>query len=100
MTRFIISLLAMLALTGCNFIQKPEIEQGNIYTPAMVSQLHNGMSETEVREIMGNPMLVNIFTPGRIEYVYTYQTGNEKRTQKRVSLSFAGGRLVAIRDNG
>lgn len=89
----IISLLMMLMLSGCFIITKPTIEQGNILTADKVRELHHGMSEKEVKNILGNPVLVNIFTPNRIEYVYTYQTGNRPRIEKRITLIFENGRL-------
>lgn len=85
-------------LSGCSFfrVHKMDIEQGNIITQENVSQLHIGMSEAQVRAIMGTPLLVNIFTPNRVEYVYTYKKAYEDLIEKHVSLIFVGGRLSHI----
>lgn len=84
-------------LSGCFFRpHKMDIEQGNIITPAEVSQLHPGMSENQVRSVMGSPMLTNIFTPNRIEYVYTLKEGYSTMTEKKVTCIFQNGRLVDI----
>jgi outer membrane protein assembly factor BamE len=98
MRKSFICLLMMLVLSSCSYfsIRRPVIEQGNIITTEEVSKLHPGMSEAQVIEIMGEPMLENIFTPNRMEYVYTYQNGIEPRTEKRVKLFFKQGRLEAI----
>lgn len=98
MYKNVICILIMLTLTSCSFFQirKRVIEQGNIYTPQMVSQLHPGMSQGQVRQIMGNPVLQNIFTPGHIEYVYTYQDRNAPRLEKRVVCTFRNGVLTNI----
>lgn len=101
MIRYGISLLIILTLSSCSLFQlrRPEIEQGNIITPQKVEQLHRGMSEGQVRSIMGEPVLKNIFSLGRVDYVYTYQKGNNPRTEKRVLCIFQGGRLVDIQRN-
>lgn len=81
-------------LSGC--IQKIAIEQGNIICDADVNRLRVGMSEDQVKEIMGNPVLINLFSPGRLDYVYTYQLGQGRRTEKRMLVIFVGGRLREI----
>lgn len=94
-----ICLLMMLVLSSCSYfsIRRPIIEQGNIITTEEVSKLHPGMTEAQVIEIMGEPVLENIFTPNRMEYVYTYQNGIQPRTEKRVTLFFKQGRLQEVR---
>lgn len=88
-------------LSGCSFFRphKMDIEQGNIIAPEAVKELHRGMSEAEVKDILGPPMLTNIFTPNRVEYVYTYQPGYGPRTEKRLSCLFNRGALVECRNN-
>jgi outer membrane protein assembly factor BamE len=85
----------LLSLSACSFVHKPEIIQGNIITPEMISHLHRGMTESEVKEVMGNPVAVNVFTPSYMEYIYTYQLGR-LHNEKRVTLTFERGRLNGI----
>lgn len=83
------------ALTGC--LQKIPIIQGNIITPEDVSRLHVGMGEEQVKDIMGTPVLINLFTPNRAEYVYTYALGSSgRRCETRLTLIFINGRLREI----
>lgn len=97
----IISLVLMgCLLSGC-FLRphKMDIAQGNVFTQEEVSKLKVGMSETQVKEIMGTPVLINIFTPNRVEYVYTFQPGYQNRVEKRVSCIFESGRLREIQQS-
>lgn len=96
-----VALLTTLLLSSCSYlhVHKQEITQGNLTTPNMINRLHVGMSEETVKEIMGTPMLANISTPGRIDYVYTEQPGGGKITEKRVTCLFEHGRLVNILQN-
>lgn len=83
-----------LLLAGC--IQRIPIEQGNIICEDSVRLLRTGMTEDDVKAVMGNPVMINLFTPNRIEYVYTYQLGNNRMIAKRLTILFAGGRVRQI----
>lgn len=85
-------------LSSCSFFypHKMDIEQGNIIVPQDVRSLSPGMSEHEVRDIMGNPVLVNILTPNRLEYVYTFQPGYENMREQRVTCLFKNHRLQEV----
>jgi outer membrane protein assembly factor BamE len=98
MYKKIMVLTLALLLTSCSLfhIKRLEVEQGNIITPEMVGQIHKGMTDGEVRRIMGNPVTLNIFTPNRMEYVYTYQLGDLPRSEHRLTLIFAGGKIANI----
>ncbi len=93
-----ICLLLMLTLCSCSFFQirKPTIIQGNIITAEDTSRLRTGMSTAEVMSVMGSPVLSNVLSPNRMEYVYTYQDGTGKHDITRVTCLFEGGRLKAV----
>ncbi|HLB42557.1 MAG TPA: outer membrane protein assembly factor BamE [Gammaproteobacteria bacterium] len=88
----------ILILPGCSLfrVHKFDIEQGNILSQENIARLRIGMTETEVKSIMGNPVLINVFTPDRLNYVYSFQKGHEKITVKRVILIFQSGKLREI----
>lgn len=93
----IISINLALLLTGCSWIMyKPSVQQGNMLTPEQVSQLKLGMTEEQVRYIMGSPVLENTFETNRWHYVYSLQPNGNKSVQERVSLVFANGTLQSI----
>ena len=93
-----LTIFLTLILTGCSLfrVHKLDIEQGNIITQANVNQLQKGMTENQVKALMGDPVLINVFTPERLNYIYTYQKGYEKMTAKRVIVIFQSGRLQEI----
>ncbi len=96
MYKIIICLLVMLTISSCSFVHKQTIEQGNYIKPETVSSLRTGMTESDVRNVMGNPVLINIFTPNEIAYVYTIQPGHGQFLEKRVLCIFKRGKLVEI----
>lgn len=97
MKKLIIFVLLALTLTSC--VHKMDIEQGNVITPELVNRLHTGMTEAQVKEVMGTPMLLNTFNNNRIDYVYTYRAGHQEATEKSVTLIFRNHRLVTIGGN-
>ncbi|RDI48049.1 outer membrane protein assembly factor BamE [Aquicella lusitana] len=100
MKKLISLVLISFFVTGCFFrVHKIDVDQGNIITEENVRELHKGMSQSQVKEIMGNPVLVNIFTPERMDYVYTLQKGHEKMSEKRLTLVFRRGTLQEIIQN-
>lgn len=73
-----------------------DIEQGNILTQEEVDRVHPGMTKAQVKAIMGSPVLDNIFTTNREEYVYTYKPAYGDLVEKRIGLIFQNGRLQHI----
>lgn len=89
-------------LSSCALFQvhKVEVEQGNIMTPSMVSRIHPGMTEGQVKAIMGEPVLINIMNPSLKSYVYTNQIGSNPRTEKKLTLVFSRGVLQTMQREG
>lgn len=101
MKKNLILILIGLTLTGCSIFRthKMDIQQGNIITQEDVSRLHVGMTKNQVIEVMGSPMLVNIFTPNRVDYVYTFKKGYGNMEEKRLTCTFVHGRLREIQQS-
>ena len=80
----------LVALAGCSFpgVYKIDIQQGNVVTQDMIDQLRPGMTRSQVRFIMGNPLISDTFHPTRWDYLYSLQPGGGQRQQERVSLQF------------
>jgi outer membrane protein assembly factor BamE len=96
MRKALLVLLALL-ISGCSWFQpyhKP-IQQGNTIKDYQVNQLRIGMPEFEVKQIMGEPVLVNAFANDRLDYVYTFKSKAEFQ-QKKVILSFRNKQLSNI----
>jgi outer membrane protein assembly factor BamE len=86
-------------LSACSFVHKMDITQGNIYNQEEVSRLRTGMSTSEVKGILGSPVMMNVLSDNRFDYVYTDQPGHQDRYEKRLTCYFQNGRLVRIQQN-
>lgn len=95
----IISLVLMaLLLSSCSYValRKMPVEQGNVLPQDKIEQLHTGMTEAEVINLLGTPTLTNVFSPNRLDYVYTFKPGYGKEISKHVKCRFENGRLKTI----
>ncbi|MDA7089268.1 outer membrane protein assembly factor BamE [Pseudomonas sp. SA3-5] len=92
-----LTFVGLLALAGCSFpgVYKIDVQQGNVVTQDMIDQLRPGMTRSQVRFIMGNPLLTDTFHANRWDYLYSIQPGGGKRLQERVSVIFNGNDQLA-----
>lgn len=83
-------LLGFATLTGCVFpgVYKLNVQQGNIVTADMLSQLKPGMNQRQVAYIMGNPVLRNPFEQKRWDYLYTLEQRDKVVKDYRISVYF------------
>ncbi|WP_293264670.1 outer membrane protein assembly factor BamE [Neptunomonas sp.] len=96
MRKFLISITAVFLLSGCSGfpgVYKIDIPQGNVITQEMVDQLRPGMSHSQVRYVLGTPLVVDTFNGERWDYISTFKKGGETRTQEHLSLFFNNGKL-------
>jgi outer membrane protein assembly factor BamE len=81
-------------LGGCWFIYKPDIVQGNVLSVQKISLLHAGMTRAQVVEILGNPILVNVFADNQMIYVYTIQPGHGAFKAQQLRVFFDNGHVT------
>ena len=75
-----------------------DVQQGNVLTQEMVSQLRPGQTRDQVRFILGTPLLVDMFHADRWDYVYRLQKGATGEVESRRFTVFFGpdGRLSRV----
>ena len=62
--------------SGC--VYRPNIQQGNLLKATDVDQVTVGMTRSQVRYLLGTPMIADPFQPDRWDYVYTLKRGRER----------------------
>ncbi|MBI5437355.1 MAG: outer membrane protein assembly factor BamE [Nitrosomonadales bacterium] len=77
---------------------KMEIRQGNYITPEMREKLKLGMNKSQVRYVLGTPMISDAFHGNRWDYVYRLERDGEIVEEQRLTLYFDGDNLVKIDD--
>ncbi len=94
--KIITLIITSLMLSACIHLYRPNIQQGNVVTTEMLSQLKVGMTQEQVRYLLGTPILANTFDPNRWQYAYTYKQGGKPMVKQAVSLQFSNGILQNI----
>lgn len=98
-------LLILSLLAGCGSWSNPidnlprhriEIQQGNAVTQDMVDKLKPGMTPSQVRFILGTPLVVDPFRKNRWDYVYRVERGGKVQEQRRISVIFEDERLKSV----
>lgn len=78
---------AMLLSSGC--LYHMPIQQGNYLDPGQVEQLQTGMTRSQVRFLLGTPMVPSGFDTDRWDYYYYVKAGRTwKPESKRLSVWF------------
>jgi outer membrane protein assembly factor BamE len=65
-----------------------EVVQGNVITQEVMAQIQPGLGRAQVREILGTPLLADIFHENRWDYVFTIARQGVPAQQRRVSVFF------------
>jgi outer membrane protein assembly factor BamE len=87
---------ALLALaSGC--VYRPNIQQGNLLKAEDVDQVTVGMTHSQVRYVLGTPMISDPFHPDRWDYIYTLQRGRSSRIDRaHYVVHFEGDKVSQI----
>jgi outer membrane protein assembly factor BamE len=65
---------------GC--VYRPNIQQGNLLKLDDINQVTPGMTRSQVRYVLGTPMVADPFQPNRWDYIYTLQRGHESKADR------------------
>lgn len=101
--RYALPLLALL-LPACKEVpllpsvtpHRMEIQQGNFVTQEMVEKLQPGMTRSQVRFLLGTPLVVDPFRTDRWDYFYARRVKGEWVEQRRIVIIFVDDKLARI----
>jgi outer membrane protein assembly factor BamE len=99
-------------LAGCQSLQssdsflgvitpyKVEVVQGNVVTREQIELVKPGMSRAQVRDILGSPLLADVFHADRWDYVFTIRRQGAEPQRRAVVVRFEGEVLKSIDTGG
>lgn len=108
MTRSLPLVGLLIALTGCNSLQvsdsflgvitpyRIDIVQGNVVTSEQAALVKPGMNRAQVRDLLGTPMLTDIFHADRWDYVFTIKRPGTEPQRRTIVASFDGDKLIKL----
>jgi outer membrane protein assembly factor BamE len=104
--------VAAVALSGCGAFNKKdgyaglftpykvEVVQGNVVTQEQVAQVTVGMTRAQVRDILGSPLLADVFHASRWDYVFTIRRQGTEAQRRSIVALFDGDVLKSIDTGG
>jgi outer membrane protein assembly factor BamE len=72
---------AILGSSAC--VYRIPIQQGNFLEPKDVDQVTVGMTQVQVRYVLGTPMVIDPFSQDRWDYVYYLKTTKMRKPEQR-----------------
>src|SRR5512139_4238184 len=100
MRHFLISALLLGLVAGCAGNKfgpyHIDVQQGNALDQENVARLKPGLSRSQVRFLLGTPLIVDPFRTDRWDYVYLYYKAGKLTEQKHITLFFEGDTLARI----
>jgi outer membrane protein assembly factor BamE len=96
MRKVFVVLLAALLLSGCGFIYRQPVFQGNLLDKQNVDQLKPGMTKAQVVALIGDPVVADPFHHERWDYAASEKRGHGKMQVKNLTLYFQGDSLAKM----
>jgi outer membrane protein assembly factor BamE len=94
--RFLV-LAAGFCFTASACVYRINIQQGNFLDQAAVEQVKPGMTRSQVRYLLGTPMVADPFNKERWDYIYYLKRGRTLHVDsRRVTVYFDGEKVARL----
>lgn len=99
--------LATLALAACSSLEQGawtrvfmpyriEVVQGNVVTSEQLARVSKGMSRVQVREVLGSPLLTDMFHADRWDYIFMLNRPGAPLKRLDVKIFFQGDTVARV----
>ena len=94
--KFLGALLFLLFISSCSLpkVYEVVVSQGNLIDEDMIEKLEIGMSESQVKYVLGSPLIIDTFNSNRWDYYTSVTQGRKKFSEKKVTLYFKNQKLI------
>jgi YD repeat-containing protein len=75
-------------------VYKIDINQGNYLSQDVVDKLKVGMTQQQVRQLLGTPLVTSAFRPDRWDYVYEYTKHGRVVEHRNFTVWFADAKVT------
>src|SRR5882672_3276784 len=87
----------LIAALGSGCVYRINIQQGNFLDPKALEQLSVGMTRSQVRYLMGTPMVPNSFDNDRWDYLFYFKHGRTRKAEEsQISVYFEDEKVTRI----
>jgi outer membrane protein assembly factor BamE len=96
--RLVTTLALATLLAGC--VYRMDIQQGNFLEGKTVDKLEAGMTRSQVRYLLGTPMVPDLFDKDRWDYLYYFDGRHKKAARRHLVVFFKDDKVTRFdRDN-
>jgi len=94
----LLTMLCAVAITisGCIHPYQIPVQQGKIITPKLITKLKPGMTEDQVKYILGSPDIIDPYHPDTWYYVYTIEQNYLPRAKNQLIIYFKNDKLDSL----
>ncbi|MFL2698068.1 MAG: outer membrane protein assembly factor BamE [Gammaproteobacteria bacterium] len=91
-----LTILLLAISTSCSMPElfQVVINQGNLVDEEMLGKLEVGLTESQVKYILGTPLISDTFNPKRWDYYTAVSKGDVVFSESKISLYFEEGKLI------
>jgi len=91
----LVTLALSFSASAC--VYRINIQQGNFLDQKEVDQVKNGMTRSQVRYLLGTPMVADSFDKERWDYIYYLKKGRSRHVDsRRVTVYFDGDKVAKL----
>jgi outer membrane protein assembly factor BamE len=90
-------LVASISLVASGCVYRINIQQGNFLDQGAVDTVKPGMTRSQVRYLLGTPMVADSFNKERWDYIYYLKKGRSRHVDsRRVTVYFDGDKVARL----
>ena len=91
----VVASAVVLVSSGC--VYRINIQQGNFLNQSAVDTVKEGMTRSQVRYLLGTPMVADSFNKERWDYIYYLKKGRSRHVDsRRVTVYFEGDKVARL----
>ena len=95
----ILAAALLLVLLGAGCVYRMDVQQGNLLDVEQVEQVEVGMTRSQVRFLLGTPMVIDSFDADRWDYMYSLRRGHEREvTRRHLVVWFDGDKVARVEE--
>ncbi|MGI9344303.1 MAG: outer membrane protein assembly factor BamE [Gammaproteobacteria bacterium] len=85
----------MILLGAC--VYRVDVQQGNLLEDTDIDAVQVGMTRSQVRFLLGTPVIEDTFHPARWDYIYYFRQGRSRKAERSwMIVHFDGDRVSRI----
>ena len=96
MFRQILTLLSIVALSGCHYLYEQPITQGTHFNQSQREQIKIGMTRSDVIKTMGGTPVLSTVNPNQLIYIATDRKAHSATQINKLTITFKDNKVTKV----